>query len=80
MAMFPFKVDQLFMLLVPEHVVCFLGDLSFPSEPNFVQNSLLVWSNSVALVIAPLVSNPFPWRLVLVVTHSLGSHNGHSFV
>jgi hypothetical protein len=69
MAMFPFEVNQLFMLLAPEHVVWFVGALSFPNEPNFVQNSLLVWSNFVALVIAPLVSNlSFPWRLVLVVT------------
>jgi hypothetical protein len=60
MAIDSFKLNQLFILLVPELVVWFKVVASFPSEPDFVQNSLSVWSNFVVLVKASLLANPFP--------------------
>jgi hypothetical protein len=41
---------------------------SFPSEPDFVQQSLSVNSNFVIDVIGPLVADSAPQRLVLLVT------------
>jgi hypothetical protein len=70
MATLSFKVDKLFMLLVPELVVWFgvLGAISFPSESDFVQKFYSVWSNLVLLKNAPLPSNPNPQRLVLLIS------------
>jgi hypothetical protein len=59
MALLSFKLDQLFMLLVPELVVIgVVGAFNSPHEPDFVQNSLSVWSKFVVLMIAPLLANP----------------------
>jgi hypothetical protein len=44
MATDSFKLDQLFILLVPELLVWFevVNEVNFPNEPDFVQNSLSV--------------------------------------
>jgi hypothetical protein len=57
-----FKLDKLFMLLVPELVVWFepVGLSSFPSEPDFVQTFLSIKSNFVVVMILPLLANPVP--------------------
>jgi hypothetical protein len=60
MAIFPFKLDQLFILLVPEHVVWFAGALSFPNEPDSVQTFLSIKSQVVIGMIGPLCANPPP--------------------
>jgi hypothetical protein len=57
MATFSFKLDQLFILLPPELVV--VGAVIFPSEPDFVQNSLSIKSNSVIDMNGSLPTNPF---------------------
>jgi hypothetical protein len=67
MALLSFKFDQLFMLLLPELVVGVCGTFSFPSEPDFVQKSLSIWSHCVILMNVPLGHNPQPKRLVLLV-------------
>jgi hypothetical protein len=41
--------------------------MSFPSEPDFVQNSLSVWSHFIGLMKDSLLANPTPQRLVLFV-------------
>jgi hypothetical protein len=49
MSFLSFKLDEFFMLLVPELVVwCEVA--GFPSEPGFVQNSFSINSNFVVLV------------------------------
>jgi hypothetical protein len=59
MAIDSFKLDQLFMLLVPELVV--VGAVMIPpSEPDFVQDFLSIKSNFVACVTSPLMMNPRP--------------------
>jgi hypothetical protein len=59
MARLSFIFDQLFILLVPELVVVVvLGNC--PNEPDFVQNSLSIWSHFVVDVIVPLRANPLP--------------------
>jgi hypothetical protein len=62
MTLLSFKLDQLFILLVPDLVVDVdvAVTLNFPDEPDFVQNSLSVWSNFVVLMIAPLHGDPPP--------------------
>jgi hypothetical protein len=61
MAIFSFKLHQLFTLLVPELVVGFQATTaSFPSEPDFVQESLSIESKFVIVINAPLRSNPLP--------------------
>jgi hypothetical protein len=69
MAILSFKLDQLFTLLVPELVVSFEveGAVSFPDEPDFVQNSLSIKSNFVMVMQAPLLTNPHPKRCVILV-------------
>jgi hypothetical protein len=54
MATLSFKLDQLFILLVPELVVA----VSFPSEPDFVQTFLSIKSKVVVDMIIPLLANP----------------------
>jgi hypothetical protein len=56
------KLDQLFILLVPELVVWFEGGgvFIFPSEPDFVQNCLSIKPKFVIDVVGPLISNPAP--------------------
>jgi hypothetical protein len=53
-----FKIDQLFIVLVPELVV--IGAVSLPSKPDFVQNYLSIKSNCVILMTGPLLMNPPP--------------------
>jgi hypothetical protein len=65
-ALLSLKLDQLYMLLVPEIVVVSV-EIRFPSKPDFVQKSLSVWSKFVIVMIAPLLCNPHPYRLVLLV-------------
>jgi hypothetical protein len=67
MARLSFKLDQLFILLEPELVVGVCGTFSFPSEPDFVQKSLSIWSHCVVLMNVPLRTNPQPKRFVLLV-------------
>jgi hypothetical protein len=55
MATLSFKLEQLFILLVPELVA-----VSFPSEPDFVQTFLSIKSKAVVDMIAPLLANPDP--------------------
>jgi hypothetical protein len=45
MAILSFELDQLFMLLVPELVVCFevVGGVNSPNESKFVQQILSIW-------------------------------------
>jgi hypothetical protein len=57
MAIDSFKLDQLFILLVPEHVVALV---IFPSEPNFVQPSLSINPKFAIVMIVPLPCNPLP--------------------
>jgi hypothetical protein len=67
MAIVSFKLDQLFMLLTPELVVVVLvGAVTFPSETDFIQHSLLIRSNFAVGVSCPLVHNPLPYRLVFI--------------
>jgi hypothetical protein len=69
MAILLFKLDKLFMLLVPELVVGVAVGVSFPNESDFVQNSLSIKSNFVTLMKGPLPLNPPPKkRLVLLVS------------
>jgi hypothetical protein len=64
-----FKVDQLFILLVPELVVWFegVGAVKFPSELDFVQNYLSIKSHFVIVMNRPLRANPPPQNLVFFV-------------
>jgi hypothetical protein len=69
MALLSFKLDQLFILLVPELVVVDVaGTFNSPNEPDFVQNSLSVWSKFVLVMIFPLRANPHPKSLVFLVS------------
>jgi hypothetical protein len=70
MAILSFKLDQLFILLVPELVVLVevVVTFTFPSEPDFVQNYLSIESKFVILMIFPLRIDPLPESLVLLVT------------
>jgi hypothetical protein len=63
MAIRSFKLDQLFMLLVPDLVV----GVSFPSEADFIESSFSIRSKLVCSTIGPLITNPPPKRLVLLV-------------
>jgi hypothetical protein len=69
MATLSFKLDQLFILMVPELVVLvnFVGAV-IPSEPKVFQNSLSIKSKFVIVMKCPLMTNPQPQRLVLLVT------------
>jgi hypothetical protein len=66
MAILSFKLDQLFILLVPD-LVQSVGAAIFPSEPAFVQKDLSIWSHLVMVIIGPLMTNPPPQRLVMLV-------------
>ncbi len=54
MAIFSFKLKQLFILLVPELVVLIdaAGGITFPSEVEFVQKFLSIKSNFVIDVVS----------------------------
>jgi hypothetical protein len=67
MAIFSFKPDQLFMLLVPGRVVGVCDLFNRPHEPDFVKNYLSILSNCVIAMIFPLITNPPPKRLVFFV-------------
>jgi hypothetical protein len=56
MATLSFKLDQLFILLVPELDVV----VNFPNEVEFVQKSLSILSKVVLDMNGPLPSNPLP--------------------
>jgi hypothetical protein len=60
MAIHSFKLDQLFVLLVPELVVWFevVVTVRIPSEPDLVQEFLSIKSNFVVFMKAPLSANP----------------------
>ena len=58
MTFLTFKLDQLFILLVPDLVGG--GAAIFPSESKVFQKSLSVWSNFVIGMIVPLLVNPLP--------------------
>jgi hypothetical protein len=61
MAILSFKLDQLFMLLVPELVVF------IPNEPDFFQKFLSINSKFVIVMKCTLRMNPIPQRLILLV-------------
>jgi hypothetical protein len=70
MAILSLKLDKLFIVLVPALVVWFevVGDVRFPSEPDFVQISLSIKPDcAVVIKNGPLRANPKPKRLVLLV-------------
>jgi hypothetical protein len=54
MALLSSKLDQLFILLVPDLVRDVAGTYNFPDEVYFVQNSLSVWSHFAMDMNAPL--------------------------
>jgi hypothetical protein len=58
MAILSFKLHNLFILLLPELVV--VGLVSFPSEPDFVQDVLPIKSKFVIGVACPLMMNLNP--------------------
>jgi hypothetical protein len=62
MAILLFKLDQLFMLLVPQSLSLVFLALSTvqANEPIFVQESLSVWWHFVIEVSCPLVADPLP--------------------
>jgi hypothetical protein len=60
MAFVSFKLDQLFILLMPELVVVVVPAVIFPSEPDCIQNSLSILSKFVVIMIDPLCINPQP--------------------
>jgi peptidoglycan/LPS O-acetylase OafA/YrhL len=68
MATVSFELDQLFMLLVPELVILVqgVGAVIFPSEPDFVQNSLAIKSMFVVAMMFSLCANPAPKRRVFL--------------
>jgi hypothetical protein len=69
-AFFSFKLDQLFMLLVPKLVVdvAVAVTLNFPDEVEFVQKLLSINSKVAVDMISRLHANPHPQRLILLVT------------
>jgi hypothetical protein len=68
MATHSFKLDQPFILLVPElAVVVVVCAFNFPSEPNFVKNTLSIKSKFVCSMKSPLITNPPSKRLVMLV-------------
>jgi hypothetical protein len=73
MAIFFFKLDQLFILLVPELVVWFkVVGVSFPSEPDFFQTFLSIKSKVVIDMSGPLHADPPPKKrrdLILTPWH-----------
>jgi hypothetical protein len=60
MALLSHELEQLLMLLVPTLAVDVAGTFNFPDEIDFVQRRLLVRSNFVVLMIAPLRGDPLP--------------------
>jgi hypothetical protein len=60
MALLLFKLNQLLTLLVPAVAIDVAGTFTFPDEIDFVQRRLLVRSNFVVLMIAPLRGDPLP--------------------
>jgi hypothetical protein len=63
MAIRSFKLDQLFILPVPELVVCWFGGagaVSFPNEPDCVKNYLSIKSKFVILMQCSLRFDPLP--------------------
>jgi hypothetical protein len=77
MAILSFKLDQFFILSVPELVVLVdvVGGI-FPSESDFVQESLSINSKFVIVMIVPLRANPERKRPVVLVTpwhHAMAS-------
>jgi hypothetical protein len=61
MALLSFKLDQLFILLVPDLVVLdVVGTFKFPVEVEFVQKFLSIKSKFVMVMKAPLYTNPPP--------------------
>jgi hypothetical protein len=67
MAFLLFKLDQLFILLVPDLVVGICGPFNCPNEPDFVQTFLSINSKFVIDMTLPLRMNPQPKRLVFFV-------------
>jgi hypothetical protein len=67
MARLSFKLDQLFILLMPELVLDVAGTFNFPSKAEFVENYLSIWSKFVIFMKVPLRTDPNPERLVLLV-------------
>jgi hypothetical protein len=76
-----FMFEQLFMLLLPELVVCFkvASDVNFPSKPDFVELILSILQHHIILINVSLKTNR---QLQFLATSSLfqGSsrHVGHS--
>jgi hypothetical protein len=62
MAFVSFKLDHLFILLMPELVVLFevVVAVWIPREPDVVQNNLSIKSKFVVLMMLPLRANPNP--------------------
>jgi hypothetical protein len=64
MSKLSFKLDQLFMLLVPDLAAGVDADVAatfkFPVEVNFVQKFLSIKSKFVSVMKAPLCTDPPP--------------------
>jgi hypothetical protein len=62
MSSLSFKLDQLFVLLVPDLVVDVVVAITFhfPDESDFVKKFLSVRSHFIILMISPLRANPHP--------------------
>jgi hypothetical protein len=81
MAFVLFMFEQLFMLLLPELVVCFkvASDVNFPSKPDFVELILSILQHHIILINVSLKTNR---QIQFLATSSLfkGSsrHVGHS--
>jgi hypothetical protein len=61
MTILSFKLDKLFIVLVPKLVVDVAGaSINFPDEIEFVQTFLSIKSYSVIAMIGPLETNPLP--------------------
>jgi hypothetical protein len=62
MSLLLFKLDQLFIVLVPELVVLVQGvdAVIFPREPDFLQTYLSILSHFLVVMKAPLITNPLP--------------------
>jgi hypothetical protein len=52
------KLDQPFIVLLPELVVDVAGTFNFPDEVEFVQKFLSIKSKYVIVMISPLIINP----------------------
>jgi hypothetical protein len=67
MAILSLETGQFFIVLVPILVIALVAGFNFPNKPNFVQKFLSILSNFLFGMNVPLVTNPLPKSLVLLV-------------